>query len=154
MPPRPHLALPSPGTRRAVVVGAGSFGTAIAVILARGGTRTTLQARTSRAGRAARRGATAGTRVYLPGSRAATARAADRADQSKPGWPTRRVRSSSASRRGGSRRSSRFRLGEHGPTASGRPSLSLAKGLVPAQRGAAPSVVLREQTLKERTASR
>jgi glycerol-3-phosphate dehydrogenase (NAD(P)+) len=46
MPPRPHLSLPSPGSRRAVVVGAGSFGTAVAVLLARGGFRTTLQART------------------------------------------------------------------------------------------------------------
>src|SRR3954467_10941873 len=47
MPPRPHLALPPPGTRRAVVVGAGSFGTAVAVLLARGGFRTTLQTRTA-----------------------------------------------------------------------------------------------------------
>ena len=47
MPPRPHLALPSPGSRRAVVVGAGSFGTAVAVLLARGGFRTTLQTRTA-----------------------------------------------------------------------------------------------------------
>jgi glycerol-3-phosphate dehydrogenase (NAD(P)+) len=47
MPPRPHLALPSPGSRRAVVIGAGSFGTATAVLLARGGFRTTLQTRTS-----------------------------------------------------------------------------------------------------------
>src|SRR5687767_12640230 len=46
MPPRPHFSLPSPGTRRAVVIGAGSFGTATAVLLARGGFRTTLQART------------------------------------------------------------------------------------------------------------
>jgi glycerol-3-phosphate dehydrogenase (NAD(P)+) len=46
MPPRPHLSLPSPGSRRAVVLGAGSFGTATAVLLARGGFRTTLQART------------------------------------------------------------------------------------------------------------
>ena len=46
MPPRPHLALPSPGSRRAVVVGAGSFGTAVSVLLARGGFRTTLQTRT------------------------------------------------------------------------------------------------------------
>ena len=44
-PRRPSLYLPFPG-RRAVVVGAGSFGTAIAVLLARGGLRTTLQART------------------------------------------------------------------------------------------------------------
>ncbi len=46
MPSRPQLTLPSPGTRRAVVIGAGSFGTAVAVLLARGGFRTTLQTRT------------------------------------------------------------------------------------------------------------
>jgi glycerol-3-phosphate dehydrogenase (NAD(P)+) len=44
--PRPSIHLPAPGTRRAVVIGAGSFGTAVAVLLARGGMRTTLQART------------------------------------------------------------------------------------------------------------
>ena len=44
-PRRPSLYLPTPG-RRAVVVGAGSFGTAVAVLLARGGLRTVLQART------------------------------------------------------------------------------------------------------------
>jgi len=38
-------ALTPPGTRRATVIGAGSFGTALAVLLARGGLRTTLQAR-------------------------------------------------------------------------------------------------------------
>jgi glycerol-3-phosphate dehydrogenase (NAD(P)+) len=46
VPPRLHLSLPNPATRRAVVVGAGSFGTAVAVLLARGGFRTTLQTRT------------------------------------------------------------------------------------------------------------
>ena len=46
MPPRPQLTLPTPGSRRATVVGAGSFGTAVAVLLARGGFRTTLQCRT------------------------------------------------------------------------------------------------------------
>jgi glycerol-3-phosphate dehydrogenase (NAD(P)+) len=35
-----------PALRRAVVIGAGSFGTAVAVLLARGGMRTTLQTRT------------------------------------------------------------------------------------------------------------
>lgn len=47
MPPLPRRQLPlhSP-LRRAVVVGAGSFGTAVAVLLARGGMRTTLQTRT------------------------------------------------------------------------------------------------------------
>ncbi|MEV4421292.1 NAD(P)H-dependent glycerol-3-phosphate dehydrogenase [Patulibacter sp. NPDC049589] len=39
--------LPNPLGRRAVVVGAGSFGTAVAVLLARGGFRTTLQTRTA-----------------------------------------------------------------------------------------------------------
>src|SRR6476646_11641471 len=46
MPARPHLSIPTPGSRRAIVVGAGSFGTATAVLLARGGFRTTLQTRT------------------------------------------------------------------------------------------------------------
>src|SRR3954467_3824460 len=47
MPPRPQFSLPTPGSRRAVVLGAGSFGTAVAVLLARGGFRTTLQTRTT-----------------------------------------------------------------------------------------------------------
>lgn len=51
--------------RRAVVIGAGSFGTAVAVLLARGGVRTTLQARTSE--QAARLNATRENEVYLPG---------------------------------------------------------------------------------------
>ena len=45
--PRRSINLPAPGARRAVVVGAGSFGTAVAVLLARGGLRTTLQTRTN-----------------------------------------------------------------------------------------------------------
>jgi glycerol-3-phosphate dehydrogenase (NAD(P)+) len=54
-PPLPAAARPAvrtraqvalPGARRAVVVGAGSFGTAIAVMLARAAVRTTLQTRT------------------------------------------------------------------------------------------------------------
>jgi glycerol-3-phosphate dehydrogenase (NAD(P)+) len=40
-------SLTAPGTRRATVIGAGSFGTALAVLLARGGLRTTLQTRTA-----------------------------------------------------------------------------------------------------------
>src|ERR1700730_12636044 len=39
-------SLPTPGARRATVIGAGSFGTPLAVLLARSGLRTTLQART------------------------------------------------------------------------------------------------------------
>jgi glycerol-3-phosphate dehydrogenase (NAD(P)+) len=60
----PSIYLPTPG-RRAIVVGAGSFGTAVAVLLARGGLRTTLQARTPEQARelADERE----NRVYLPG---------------------------------------------------------------------------------------
>jgi glycerol-3-phosphate dehydrogenase (NAD(P)+) len=46
--PRPTIALPAAGgARRAVVIGGGSFGTAVAVLLARSGMRTTLQTRTA-----------------------------------------------------------------------------------------------------------
>ncbi|HVL94261.1 MAG TPA: NAD(P)H-dependent glycerol-3-phosphate dehydrogenase [Solirubrobacteraceae bacterium] len=65
MPPRPHLSLPAPSTRRAVVIGAGSFGTAVAVLLARGGFRTTLQTRTEE--QADRLQEDRENRVYLPG---------------------------------------------------------------------------------------
>jgi glycerol-3-phosphate dehydrogenase (NAD(P)+) len=51
--------------RRAVVVGAGSFGTAIAVLLTRGGMRTTLQARTEE--QASRLAADRENQAYLPG---------------------------------------------------------------------------------------
>jgi glycerol-3-phosphate dehydrogenase (NAD(P)+) len=47
MPERQLPRLPAPRARRATVVGAGSFGTAVAVVLARGGMRTTLLARTA-----------------------------------------------------------------------------------------------------------
>jgi glycerol-3-phosphate dehydrogenase (NAD(P)+) len=58
-------SLPTPGSRRATVIGAGSFGTALAVVLARGGLRTTLQTRTPEQAEAIE-----GARenhVYLPG---------------------------------------------------------------------------------------
>jgi glycerol-3-phosphate dehydrogenase (NAD(P)+) len=58
-------SLPTPGAKRATVIGAGSFGTALAVVLARGGLRTTLQART--AAQAQRLEAERENRVYLPG---------------------------------------------------------------------------------------
>ena len=58
-------SLPTPGARRATVIGAGSFGTALAVLLARGGLRTTLQARTAE--QAARLEQERENRVYLPG---------------------------------------------------------------------------------------
>ncbi|MFL5847155.1 MAG: NAD(P)H-dependent glycerol-3-phosphate dehydrogenase [Solirubrobacteraceae bacterium] len=57
--------LPQSRLRRAVVIGAGSFGTAMAVILARGGTRTTLQARTAE--QAERLADERRNDVYLPG---------------------------------------------------------------------------------------
>src|SRR3954471_4436861 len=59
----PSLYLPTPG-RRAIVVGAGSFGTAVAVLLARGGLRTTLQTRTPE--QAALLEAARENAVYLP----------------------------------------------------------------------------------------
>src|SRR4051794_30334377 len=65
MPPRPQLSLPTPGSRRAIVLGAGSFGTAVAVLLARGGLRTTLQARTGE--QATRLEADRENRAYLAG---------------------------------------------------------------------------------------
>ncbi|HEY7960522.1 MAG TPA: NAD(P)H-dependent glycerol-3-phosphate dehydrogenase [Solirubrobacteraceae bacterium] len=58
-------SLPTPGARRASVIGAGSFGTALAVLLARGGLRTTLQARTGE--QAAILDSERENRAYLPG---------------------------------------------------------------------------------------
>src|SRR5579862_8270881 len=67
MPPVPRrpIQLPAPGTRRAVVIGAGSFGTAVAVLLARGGLRTTLQTRTKE--QAERLSEDRENKVYLAG---------------------------------------------------------------------------------------
>lgn len=67
MPPAPRrsIHLPAPGTKRATVIGAGSFGTAVAVLLARGGLRTTLQTRTPE--QAERLAADRENRVYLAG---------------------------------------------------------------------------------------
>ncbi len=58
-------SLPTPGAKRAVVIGAGSFGTALAVLLARGGLRTTLQARTGEQAQALE--TEHENHVYLPG---------------------------------------------------------------------------------------
>jgi glycerol-3-phosphate dehydrogenase (NAD(P)+) len=58
-------ALPTPGARRATVIGAGSFGTALAVLLTRGGLRTTLQTRTAE--QAASMEQARENRHYLPG---------------------------------------------------------------------------------------
>src|SRR5437763_7674022 len=58
------FALPAPGARRAAVIGAGSFGTALAVLLARAGLRTTLHARTAE--QAAELARERENRVYSP----------------------------------------------------------------------------------------
>ena len=63
--PARGLSLPTPGSRRATVVGAGSFGTALSVLLARGGLRTTLQTRTSEQAAAIDRDRE--NHTYLPG---------------------------------------------------------------------------------------
>ncbi len=58
-------ALPTPGAKRATVIGAGSFGTALAVLLVRGGLRTTLQTRTAEQAELIDR--ERANRRYLPG---------------------------------------------------------------------------------------
>ena len=95
----PSFHLPGPRGRRAVVIGAGSFGTAVAVLLARGGLRTTLQARTAE--QAERLNADRENQV-VPARRRAAARAADRAGRA-PG-STARTTCSSASPRAASTR--------------------------------------------------
>ena len=140
---RPSLYLPTPGGRRATVVGAGSFGTAVAVLLARGGLRTTLQARTREQARelAERRE----NATYLPGvelPRELRIEDVDaglgRADFVFLGVPSRG-------------------LDEviEGLLSHGLPSraavISLAKGLVPPD-GRAPSILLRAQLGEGRVA--
>src|SRR5215218_5395609 len=143
MPPRPQLSLPTPGSRRAAVVGAGSFGTAVAVLLSRGGLRTTLQART--AGQATRLAADRENKVYLPEVELprelriepASAGLA-RADYVFLGVPSRGLAEVIA-----------------GLDAAGLPRrtpvISLAKGLVP-PNGAEPSVLLADLLGPERVA--
>jgi glycerol-3-phosphate dehydrogenase (NAD(P)+) len=58
-------ALPTPGAKRAVVIGAGSFGTALSVLLTRGGLRTTLQPRTPEQAKLLQ--SAHENRAYLPG---------------------------------------------------------------------------------------
>lgn len=62
---RPTIHRSPPPGRRAVVIGAGSFGTAVAVLLARGGMRTTLQTRTDSQARQLQEDRE--NRSYLPG---------------------------------------------------------------------------------------
>src|SRR5882724_7069992 len=136
MPPRPQLSLPSPGSKRAIVLGAGSFGTAVAVLLARGGFRTTLQARTAE--QAERLNADRENKVYLPEVELprelrieSVAAGIDRADYVFLGVPSRGLDEVIAGL----------------PNAGlprGAAIVSLAKGLVPPD-GTAPTVMLAER---------
>src|SRR5438128_2236683 len=130
---RPSLSFPVPGGRRAVVVGAGSFGTAVAVLLVRAGLRTTLRPRTDE--QAARLLADRENRTYLPGVELprdlrieAGGGALARADVVFLAVPSRGLDEVIAG------------LAD---ALSGRtPVVSLAKGLVPPE-GASPSALLR-----------
>src|SRR3954451_12062271 len=133
MPPRPQLSLPTPGSRRAIVWGAGSFGTAVAVLLARGGLRTTLQARTGE--QATRLETDRENRAYLAGVALPRelrvepmAAGLSRADYVFLGVPSRGLSEVIANLR-----------------ATGLPSrtpvISMAKGLVPPD-GVAPTALL------------
>jgi glycerol-3-phosphate dehydrogenase (NAD(P)+) len=143
MPPRPHLSLPQPGTRRAVVIGAGSFGTAVAVLLARGGFRTTLQTRTEeQAQRLAedRENKTYLSEVDFPASLRVEPASAGiaRADYVFLGVPSSHLHDviDDLGNRGLNKRT---------------PVISLAKGLVPPE-GVAPTVLLSEALGAQRVA--
>jgi glycerol-3-phosphate dehydrogenase (NAD(P)+) len=129
--------------RRAVVVGAGSFGTAVAVLLARGGLRTTLQART--AAQAERLAQERLNLAYLPevplprelGIEATDAGLA-RADYVFLAVPSRGLDEVIAGLAGAG-------------LEAGAAVVSLAKGLVPPD-GVAPTVLLSAQLGPERVA--
>ncbi len=131
---RPSLSLPHPGTKRAIVVGAGSFGTAVAVLLSRGGFRTTLQARTPEQCDLLR--ADRENRIYLPGVELprdlrieSISAGLGRADYVFLGVPSHGL---------GETIEGLTRAGLAGRT----PVISLAKGLTPPD-GAAPTLLLR-----------
>lgn len=137
---RPSLSLP---TRRAIVVGAGSFGTAVAVLLARGGFRTTLQTRTPEQSRTLLEDRQ--NHVYLPGvdlPKELRIESVDaglgRADYVFLGVPSTGVGRTIAG------------LTKAGLT--GRSAvISLAKGLTP-PHGLAPTILLRERFGEARVA--
>ncbi len=138
MPPvqRRSIHLPAPGTRRATVIGAGSFGTAVAVLLARGGLRTTLQTRTP--AQAAQLHEDRENRTYLPGVELPrelriepVEAGVERADYVLLGIPSTEI----SAVVGG------LRAGGLSPTAA---VVSLAKGLVPPD-GAPPTAILMRQ---------
>ncbi len=140
---RPSLSLPTPGARRAIVVGGGSFGTAVSVLLARGGFRTTLQTRTEEQAREL--GATRENHVYLPGVelprelRIETTEAGlGRTDYVFLGVPSLSIGDTIRGLAGAG-------LGSRTPV------ISLAKGLTPPD-GVAPTIMLRERFGESRVA--
>jgi glycerol-3-phosphate dehydrogenase (NAD(P)+) len=137
------MHLPAPGTKRATVIGAGSFGTAVAVLLARGGLRTTLQTRSVE--QAEQLQADRENRVYLPGVelprelRIESAQAGlARADYVFLGVPSTYLQGVIDE------------LEEHG-LPSKAAVISLAKGLVPPD-GAPPTALIRNRFGAHRTA--
>jgi glycerol-3-phosphate dehydrogenase (NAD(P)+) len=137
---RPSLSLP---TKRAIVVGAGSFGSAVAVLLARGGFRTTLQTRTPEQAKTLLDDRE--NRTYLPGvelPKELRIECVDaglgRSDYVFLGVPSTGVGATIA-----------------GLQKSGLPArcavISLAKGLTP-PHGVAPTILLRERFGESRVA--
>ena len=135
-------ALPTPGARRATVIGAGSFGTAVAVLLVRGGLRTTLQARTAE--QSAALDEDRENKTYLPGSSFRASCGSSRSG---------RARARGLRVRGGA--VDRAARGGRGAEASGMGDraavVSLAKGLV-APDGESPTTVIRPHVGPRRTA--
>jgi glycerol-3-phosphate dehydrogenase (NAD(P)+) len=137
------MHLPAPGTKRAVVIGAGSFGTAVAVLLARGGLRTTLQARTAEQARVLqeeRQNRVYLSEVELPRELRIEAMTAGlvRADYVFLGVPSLALED--------------VILGLEAQGLSGRAAVvSLAKGLVP-PAGTPPTTLLRSHFGEDRTA--
>jgi glycerol-3-phosphate dehydrogenase (NAD(P)+) len=134
--PRRSIHLPAPGTRRAIVIGAGSFGTAVAVLLARGGLRTTLQTRTPE--QAARLIEDRENRAYLPGVEfprelriEAAEAGVERADYVLLGVPSTEINVVASG----------LRAGGLSDTAA---VVSLAKGLVPPDGTPPTSILIRQ----------
>lgn len=126
-------SLPSPGAPRATVIGAGSFGTALSVLLCRAGMRTTLQARTAE--QASMLDSQRQNATYLPGVELPsqlriepTAAGVSRADYVFLAVPSKEIAAALASLQ-------RSGLGRRTAV------VSVAKGLVP-PNGDAPTAVL------------
>ena len=130
---RPSLPFPVPGGRRAVVVGAGSFGTAVGVLLVRAGLRVTLLARTAQ--QAQRVNEERENTTYLPGVELPRDL---RVESGTGALPRAELVFLAVPSRG----LDEVIAGLRGTLGSRAPVISLAKGLVPPD-GAAPSSLLR-----------